>query len=125
MPRAFWVDFGCDLVLVGCFMVLSCAVTEFSYRGEPMTKVYCPACNEPAPVYSRAAKADTVDALYCRCVNSECEKHTHTFVALQSFSHWVEPRASALQLNMMHLFEQLPASDKADMLQQLQASARA
>lgn len=103
-------------------MLLSDAVTFFSCPGVDDMRVFCPTCEEKATIYSRTNLAKGTDAVYCRCINADCEKHTHSFVLHLSFSHFVEPRAAALQLTLSHLFEQLPAQDRADMLKQLTGS---
>ncbi len=103
-------------------MLESYAVTFFSCPGVDDMRVFCPECKTKATIYSRTNLAEGTDAVYCRCVNSDCKKHTHSFVLHVSFSHFVEPRAAALQLTLSHLFEQLPAQDRADMLKQLTGS---
>ncbi|MDP2548886.1 ogr/Delta-like zinc finger family protein [Oceanobacter sp. 4_MG-2023] len=84
-------------------------------------RIKCPCCGKKATVYSRALTTDDVNSVYARCVNTECQRFDHSFVSHVAFSHWIDPKAAAMQMTLTHLFDQLPASDRMAMAAELSA----
>lgn len=84
-------------------------------------RIKCPHCQQKATVYSRALQSDDVNAVYARCTNGDCEKFDHSFVSHVAFSHWIDPKAAAMQMTLTHLFDQLPAADRRAMAAELAA----
>lgn len=88
-------------------------------------RVSCPKCQILTAVHSRSASKEPVSSAYARCRNEECEKFDHVFVTHVSFSHWVDPKVSAVQMSLDMMFKMLPADAKKDFLASASQSIQA
>lgn len=84
-------------------------------------RVKCPECQHKVSVYSRANTANDISTVYGKCQNAECKKFDHSGAFHVTFSHWIDPKAAAVQMTLEMLFDQLPAADQSNLLASLAA----
>lgn len=79
-------------------------------------RLKCPACKNKARIYTHPASTEEVSSVYAKCTNSACEKNGHSFVTQVAFTHWVDPKVSAVQISLDLLFQNLPPAEKREFL---------
>mgnify|MGYP000984364544 CR=1 FL=1 len=83
-------------------------------------RIKCPCCNGKAAIYSRPTVTDDVANIYAKCRNQGCERFDQAFVSQLAFSHWIDPKAEALQMTLSFLLDQLPVNQRRQVLAQYQ-----
>ncbi|WP_221800538.1 hypothetical protein [Oceanobacter mangrovi] len=84
-------------------------------------RIKCPSCQKAMTVYSRASVTDTVNTVYARCQNHECDHAGESATFDICFGHWISAKAAAAQMTLSHLFDQLPADERRALVADLSA----
>lgn len=79
-------------------------------------RLKCPECKKKAVIKSHPASPEDVSTVYAKCTNSSCDKNGHSFVTQVAFTHWVDPKVSAVQMSLDMMFDLLPAEAKKEFL---------
>jgi hypothetical protein len=94
-------------------------------RMKKQMRLKCPHCKNKARIYTHPASTEEVSSVYAKCTNSACDKNGHSFVTQVAFTHWVDPKVSAVQISLDLLFQNLPTDAQKQFLASASQSIQA